>query len=447
MPARLLLVFFFFSLFVSILIIGTLFYGFTSQWESGIRPHLMQYLSYVNADIGNPPNQETARQLADELPINIYIVSYDNDFSTTGVPLDLKDIEFETKRPWRGREHGQGNVLHVDGQLVAFGKHHNRTVLRSQMGEYKVYYELLHQDFSSKRHGFVGRALFILLLILLASYFLLRRMLRPVQDIKAGVKRMGQGELEYRVPVRSDNDLGDLSSSINNMAADIEGMLDAKRQLLLGVSHELRSPLTRAKIAVQLLEESDKRDSIEDDLMEMEALISEILETERMNSRHAALQRIPVNIASLVDSVLADLPSIKVRTEIMSNLPVLELDDTRIRLLLRNLVTNADKHGGKADPVPLVKVDYSDKVLRMSVVDYGPGISEEHLSHVTEPFFRADPSRTRATGGFGLGLYLCKLIVQAHGGELQIESSENTATVVTALLPEWVKGGSHLDAI
>lgn len=435
LPARLLLVFILFSLFVSVLIIGTLFYGFSSQWQSGVRPHLEQYLSYVNADIGNPPSPEIAQQLANELPINIYIVGGSAEFSSTGVPLDLSDIEFERKRPWRKRDDKYQKNLKINGQSIAFGEHHDRTVLRSQIGDYKVYYELQHKERSLERDDFVGHALVFLLLILLVSYFLLRRMLRPVQDIKAGVMRMGQGELDYRVPIRSDNDLGDLANSINNMASDIEGMLDAKRQLLLAVSHELRSPLTRAKIAVQMLEESNKRDSIEEDLSEMESLISEILETERMNSRHAALNRVPVDMASLVGSVLVDLPAINVRTDIMSNMPMFELDDTRIRLLLRNLVSNADKHGGNAQPAPLIKVDHTKNTVRLSVTDFGPGIAKEHLSHVTEPFYRADPSRTRATGGFGLGLYLCKLIVQAHGGELKIESEESAGTVITAYLP------------
>lgn len=435
LPARLLLVFILFSLFVFVLIVGTLGYGFSSQWKSGVRPHLEQYLRYVNADIGNPPSQAIAQQLADELPINIYIIGGGAEFSSNGVPLDLEDIEFERKRPWRNRDQSYSRTLQIDGQSIAFGEHHDRTVLRSQIGDYKVYYELQHREPSSERDDLVGRALIFLLLILLASYFLLRRMLRPVQDIKAGVMRMGQGELEYRVPVRADNDLGDLANSINNMASDIEGMLDAKRQLLLAVSHELRSPLTRAKIAVQMLEESSKRDSIEEDLQEMESLISEILETERMNSRHAALHRVPVDMTSLVGSVLSDLPAIKVRTEIMSNMPLFELDDIRVRLLLRNLVTNADKHGGNAELQPLIKVDHKGNTVRLSVTDFGPGIAKEHLSHVTEPFYRADPSRTRATGGFGLGLYLCKLIVQAHGGELKIESEESTGTVITAYLP------------
>ncbi len=435
LPARLLLVFILFSLCSIVLIAGVLVYGFTSQWESGVRPHLEQYLSYVNADIGNPPSLEIAQQLAHELPINIYIIGGGKDYSSTGVPLDLSDIEFEKRRPWRSREHDHSRAIKVDGQMIAFGEHHDRTVLRSQIGAYKVYYELQHRERSSERDNTVGRALLLLLLILLASYLLLRRMLRPVQDIKAGVKRMGQGELEYRVPVRSDNDLGDLSSSINDMAADIEGMLDAKRQLLLAVSHELRSPLTRAKIAVQMLEESNKRDSIEEDLLEMEALITEILEAERMNSRHAALNREPINMESLVDSVLSDLPSINVRVDLAANLPLFELDDTRIRLLLRNLVSNAVKHGGNVERSPIIKVELVDKTLYLSVTDYGPGIAKEHLSHVTEPFYRADPSRTRSTGGFGLGLYLCKLIVQAHGGKLKIESEDSSGTIITACLP------------
>ena len=212
-------------------------------------------------------------------------------------------------------------------------------------------------------------------------------------------------------------------------------MLDAKRQLLLGVSHELRSPLTRATIATELLDESTNRSRIQEDLREMETLITEILETERMNSRHSVINRTPINLEHIVHSVLQELPETRISTDIESGLPDVNLDETRIRLLLRNLVNNAVKHGGNASTPPTIKIRGGTKNLIIEVSDSGPGIPEEHLSRVTEPFYRVDPSRTRATGGFGIGLYLCKLISEAHGGSLSISSAIGEGTHVTIVLP------------
>ena len=274
-----------------------------------------------------------------------------------------------------------------------------------------------------------------MLILLGICYFLIRRMLRPIHDIKTGAHRIGQGELNYRVPVRARNDLGELAGSINTMANDIEKMLDAKRQLLLGVSHELRSPLTRATIATELLETSTNRSRIQEDLQEMENIITEILETERMNSRHSVLNLTPLNLPSTVQSVLEELPQSTVTMDIDANLPEAKLDEARIRLLIRNLVTNAARHGSDGPIPPEISIRAHAGQLVIVVTDSGPGIAQEHISHLTEPFYRVDRSRTRATGGFGIGLYLCKLIAEAHKGTLAISSTPGEGTTVTVLLP------------
>jgi signal transduction histidine kinase len=317
-------------------------------------------------------------------------------------------------------------------------------VLRSRLGDYTVYYEVLHRHRGPGRAHVTGFALCALLCLLLGCYLILRRMLRPVQDIKQGVVRMGSGELDYRVPIRANNDLGTLARSINTMAADIEQMLDAKRQLLLGASHELRTPITRAKVAVQMLPESSNRDRIAGDLEEMSSLIGEILESERIKGGHSVLDRSEVDLPALLDSVLEDMhhPPVDVSIDpALSALPGLQLDETRMRLLLRNLLGNALTHGatmsdGSAAANPSVTVQARGKANVIIIVrDHGPGIGAEHLEHLTEPFYRADPSRARNTGGFGLGLHLCLLIARAHGGDLAIESNPGAGTTVTVTLP------------
>jgi signal transduction histidine kinase len=183
-----------------------------------------------------------------------------------------------------------------------------------------------------------------------------------------------------------------------------------------------------------LLDESVNQIRIREDLREMENLITEILETERMNAGHAVINRTPVNVNKLVDSVLKELSADTVITNVNPQLPAVELDESRIRLLIRNLISNAIRHGGESEPPPRVSVSAGDGALKISVSDSGPGIPPEHLFRVTEPFYRVDPSRARSTGGFGIGLYLCRLIAEAHDGELKI-SSEPGATVVDVLLP------------
>ncbi|OUS23579.1 hypothetical protein A9R01_16225 ['Osedax' symbiont bacterium Rs2_46_30_T18] len=433
LPARMLLCFSLVGTCIIVLMFGILFHGFSFQWKNNVRPHFEQYLDYINTDIGNPPNLDRAQQLVKQLPINIYIKGPNINYTSTGIDFDLTEVEFSSgHNKWNDKHHRQPH-----NRQVTFAEYQDRMVMRNQVGDYQVFYELSNNRENAKGYVFSISAL-VILLILAGSFFVLKRMLRPVQDIKKGVQLMGQGQLDYRLPIRSNNDLGDLANSINAMAADIEQMLDAKRQLLLAVSHELRSPLTRAKIATQMLDPSLNRERLQEDLMEMETLITEILETERMKTPHAALSRSPVHLESLIQSVIDELPDNNVSLNVPQQLPVLDLDEKRMRLLMRNLMGNAILHGGDVTPAPSVQLTYRDQQLQITVRDHGPGIAEADLMHVTEPFYRADPSRTRNTGGFGIGLYLCKLIAQAHGGELLITSELGSGTCVEVLVP----GGS-----
>jgi len=453
--ARLLVVFLATSALLSITLIVFIAHAFTGQWRFNARPHLEQYLEFIREEIGDPPDIEKARELADRLPVEIYIIGPDESFSTNGKQLNIDEISFSSpsRRHYKRRHFGEANI--------EFSGDEDRTLLKSVVGDYQVFYELAHRRDAKHRRSLITPAILCALGILGVCFLIIRRMLRPVRDIKFGVKQMGQGDLAYRVPVRHNNDLGELADSINAMAMDIEQMLDAKRQLLLGASHELRSPLTRAKVAIQLLDESKQRDSIEDDLTEMEDLISNILESERMKTGHASLQRSSFSLKQLVQSVINEIQADNVVIECTQELPDITADETRLRILLRNLIgnaiehndkTDADEHNEKRDDIErdnmsdaaiIIKLERIGENLHINVVDFGPGIDSDHLDQVTEPFYRTDASRARATGGFGLGLHLAKLIAEAHAGSLTISSrtkhslkpGEHSGTSVLVKIP------------
>jgi signal transduction histidine kinase len=450
LSVRLLLLFIFTCLLLVILLISSARHGFHSQWQVTIKPHLVQYLAYLTEDIGSPPDTQRAVELARVLPVNIYIEGPNTHFSTNNTPLDVSDLSFEQRR-YRKRHSKRQNALREKGFEI--GEHDDRTVLRHRSGEYSIYFELLHLRPGPHNDGGSLLALLALLATLIGCYCILRKMLKPVADISDGVKRMGAGELNYRIPVRAHNDLGRLVTSINTMASDIEKMLDAKRQLLLGASHELRSPLTRARVATEMLPESSNKQRLTDDLHEMEKLIGDLLESERMNQGHAVLSKLPTTLHQLVDEVCNDLGAPEVSNDVNTDLPDILLDRTRIQLLLRNLIGNALTHGSASatehqqtqvrSPACRVTAEINPTdnrgsdtpVLTLAVTDNGPGIDPAHIEQLTEPFYRTDESRTRSTGGFGLGLYLCKLIAEAHGGRLHIESTTGTGTTVSVHIP------------
>ena len=247
-------------------------------------------------------------------------------------------------------------------------------------------------------------------------------MLNPVRLLKQGAERIRQGDLSYRVKSNLQDELGELTESINHMADSLQSMLEAKRQLLMAISHELRTPITKAKLRMEFMPESSEKDQLKEDIDEIDLLISDLLEAERLNNDHSVLVSEPVMLASFIRSITEQFQSYN--GELQVNTPThdleFEIDKLRIRLLITNLLNNAIRHG-KGNLIK-IRVSFSDNKGIIEVNDNGEGISEEHIPQITEPFYRADSARQRNTGGFGLGLYLCRLIAQAHGGEMIITS-------------------------
>lgn len=229
------------------------------------------------------------------------------------------------------------------------------------------------------------------------------------------------------------------------MGRDIHQMLEAKRALLLAISHELRSPLTRARLNAELLPESaevrSQREALLRDLQEMATLIGDLLESERLAGRHAALQREPTALDVLTRDVTRELAArhpaaAQVRVKVDADLPVPTLDTGRMRLLLRNLPDNALRHGGAADLPPEVHLRRAaDGGVVIEVRDHGPGVPEAQLPHLAQAFYRPDTARTRGAGGVGLGLYLCSLVAQAHDGTFEVRNAQPGLSVTVTLPP------------
>ena len=277
--------------------------------------------------------------------------------------------------------------------------------------------------------------LLILLALLLVLYYATRRLFSPLDTIKAGVQSFGAGDIEHKININRKDELGELADSFNTMADDIEQMLDAKRQLLLAISHELRSPLTRTRVAAEMLDDNDYKTQIISDINEMETLIEELMETERLSSRHTKLNKTRCDIAALINDVVKTwFTNSGIVVQLPETATLLDIDVARIKLLIKNLLDNAVTHTAEGSPPPEITLTLENNHAIITVSDHGNGIEPQHLANLTQPFYRVDPSRQRETGGYGLGLYLCKMIAQAHNGELNIESRIGTGTHVKVKL-------------
>jgi signal transduction histidine kinase len=215
-------------------------------------------------------------------------------------------------------------------------------------------------------------------------------------------------------------------------------MLDAKRALLLAISHELRSPLTPARVNAELLDDTPERQALLRDLGEMRDLISTLLESERLAQGHTALQAEPTDLAALARSVAAEALEAgqAVALQLDSTVGAVQADPVRLKLLLRNLLANVLRHAAQAPhPPELFLRREPEGILAFGVRDHGPGVDAGQLAHLGEAFYRPDSARTRAAGGVGLGLHLCRLVAQAHGGQLRVAAAEPGLAVAMVWRP------------
>ena len=260
--------------------------------------------------------------------------------------------------------------------------------------------------------------------VLLISYAVLRHLMRPLRTLGEGVARLGAGELDVVVPQRSRDEFGTLTAAFNQMVRRVRDMIGARDQLLLDVSHELRSPLTRLKLDLEMLPEGVQRARMGADVAEMEAMLAELLELERLRDgrgvRPVRQDLLPL-VREAASGYVERAPGVQVESN--AERVALEVDGDRLRTVLRNLLDNAVKYSlPDSKPIEVAVLDQGAFVV-VRVRDDGPGIPEADLPAIFEPFFRVDRSRAKATGGYGLGLSICRRIAEAHGGSIRVENN------------------------
>lgn len=403
-----------------LLVGGAMRHAFREGYQHNIKPHLIHYIHYLREDLGDPPDKLKAQQLAAKIPVEIYFQSSQAQWSTTGRAYpELDDIDY-----WRHRKHRYGSIkfAHNEGDNIAIITADTYTLL------------FISPDGDEHWRPIMLLPLLIVIAAFILLYYLTQRLFAPLHIIRKAVNAFGGGDLAQRLAITRRDELGDVATSFNHMADRIQNMLESKRAMLLAISHELRSPLTRAKLAVAMLDDKKQRDEIEDELTEMASLIGELLETERLNAGHSALNLEPVDMIDLLTASVESLGA-----AVQCTLPTgplwLQADAVRLRLVMKNLLENALKYTPAAQPIPEVGVRHANTQIEITVRDHGPGIAPAHLAHICEPFYRVDPARQRATGGYGLGLYLCRVIVEAHHGTLHVASTVDQGTCITLSLP------------
>lgn len=465
LSVRLLLVFIASALIMLVVLSAIFSFGLSREWRQQIRPHLAQYVSYVRADLDDPPSIERADALATTLPVDIHIFKGSEKIhSTNGRSFNPDKYRFKhqagqsdgaVRHSKNSNSANRQSVLNRSRADLEFAQNRHHAVVKIPMEQHVAYIEFDRNIGARHSHRAHLYLLPVVLIALLAAlYAMLRRLLSPIAEIKDGVATMTAGNLKHQITVKRDDDLGQLAHSVNGFSTRIQSLLDAKRQLLLSVSHELRSPLTRAQLAANLMPASKYQEHVLDELKLLDSLIESLIESERLQSEHSALNVSQIDLKSIVLNCINDI-----KNELGDEIEKLTLtlpedesftikgDEVRIRLLCRNLLNNAVQYGktvnnektntvvGKASIT--VSLETNNEVVILTVADRGSGVDEAELTNLTDAFYRPDPSRTHEKGGVGLGLSLVKLIAEAHGGNFNLShrSDEFTGLVATVELP------------
>jgi signal transduction histidine kinase len=280
------------------------------------------------------------------------------------------------------------------------------------------------------------------------TIMLSRRVLRPIEGLQTAARSVGQGNLEYRVPVRSNDEIGELALAFNTMAEALAQQEQLKQQLVSDVAHELRTPLSNIRGYLEAIQDglaaADPKtiDSLHEEALLLTRLVEDLQELALAESGQLHLEPKAVDLGGIVERTLTALfptiheKNLSVSTNVPHRLPDIVVDPARIGQVLRNLLTNAIAYsppGGRIE----VSIVPNGRSIEVRVSDTGPGIEAEHIPLVFERFYRVDMSRTRLTGGAGLGLAIVKQLVHAHGGEVGVFSTLGQGSTFWFSIPAW----------
>ncbi|HJQ36309.1 MAG TPA: ATP-binding protein [Thermoanaerobaculia bacterium] len=257
------------------------------------------------------------------------------------------------------------------------------------------------------------------LLAIIVMMTLFRRVFAPVEALTRGARSLASGQLDTRVPVRGRDEVAELASAFNSMAEALERNEKARRNMVSDVAHELRTPLASIRAQLEAAQDgvmaADAKwlASIDEDAATLARLVDDLQQLSLAEAGQLRLEREDIEIADLVERAIAGLAFKNLTLDVPRGL-VVRVDARRMVQVLRNLLVNAIAHASQT-----VHVSASAKEIR--VADDGPGVPPGHEQKIFDRFHRVDASRSRATGGAGLGLAIAKELVELHGGTIRYE--------------------------
>ncbi|MBE2182450.1 MAG: HAMP domain-containing protein [Anaerolineae bacterium] len=291
---------------------------------------------------------------------------------------------------------------------------------------------------------FAGVAAGSLALILGSVLFV--QMIRPLRRLSTAAQGIAAGDLSQRVQISSHDEISQVSATFNHMAETLQCYAVERRNMIGDIAHDLRTPLSIIQSNLEAMLDGvlpttpEELTSLHQETLHLNRLITDLRTLSLAEAGQLQLQKQSIEPGSLVQQVSdrmhlsAEEKNITLETDIASDLPPVQADPERLTQVMTNLVDNAIRYNPNGSRV-IVAAHPANGHIELSVTDNGPGIAPEDIPHLFERFWRAEKSRNRATGGSGLGLAIVKQLVEAHHGEVQVESQIGNGTRFMVLLP------------
>lgn len=307
-------------------------------------------------------------------------------------------------------------------------------------------FALLSMMFESIGRYLLWGCLVAAAIAVLITFFLSRRMLFPIRALTVAARRLGQGDFSPRVEVNDKGEVGELAVAFNSMASDLERAEQLQRNMIADVAHELRTPLSNIKGYVEAIRDgiieldAQAIGMLDEEASLLSHLVDDLQDLSIAEAGQLKLERQPEDISVLIEqtaeAIRAEATSkgLSISVDLPDELSLVNVDGYRMGQVLGNLLENAVAHTAKGGVITVGARQQSNWV-EVSVTDTGEGIPAGDLPNIFERFYRVDKSRTRATGGGGLGLTIAKRLVEAHGGKIEAQSELGKGSRLSFTVP------------
>jgi signal transduction histidine kinase len=391
--------------------------------------------------------QDTARQPPPQAPMPRHVMPMSGMVDPGGERLLLVDLGGHIIADSQPGASVPGNLLsNLDrgAEIVVDGQQVGTLIVYSGLGELTP----SQKDFLRQVNTLMLIAGGVAVLgVLVVGSLQARRIVKPVRALAAAAHRVADGDLSQRIPVTSDDELGEMAAAFNTMAAELERQHELRHRAMADVAHELRTPLSVLQVQLESIEDNLIEPSPEviaglrNDLVHLSRLVEDLRVLTLADAGELHVEAEPVEMGGLVCDVVERMQAAAQTKGVVldTSLPNVDLmvvgDAQRLTQVLLNLLSNALQHT-PSDGQVIVSARRVEGKVCVTIQDTGEGIAPDDLPHVFERFYRADRARSRDTGGSGLGLSIAKSLVEAQGGTITVESQVGQGSVFTVSLPQ-----------